>query len=99
MAGKQILCWVEKLLHRKSTIVFHIFVSNLQTSDEEINTSIDAALRAGYRHIDTAYSYKNESAIGKVLKKWFDSKEITRDDLFIVTKVRIIEFIIYSLSY
>jgi alcohol dehydrogenase (NADP+) len=29
----------------------------------------------------------NEFVIGKVLKKWFDSGKIKREDLFIVTKV------------
>ncbi|CAG2058963.1 unnamed protein product, partial [Timema podura] len=56
-------------------------------SNEEIETSLDAALEAGYRHIDTAFLYGNEAAIGKVLKKWFDSKKLKREDLFIVTKL------------
>nr|CAD7605188.1 unnamed protein product [Timema genevievae] len=58
-----------------------------QASNEEIETSLDAALEAGYRHIDTAFLYGNEAAIGKVLKKWFDSKKLKREDLFIVTKL------------
>ncbi|XP_046684318.1 1,5-anhydro-D-fructose reductase-like isoform X3 [Homalodisca vitripennis] len=58
-----------------------------QASEEEVETSIDAALEAGYRHIDTAFVYMNEKAIGKALKKWFDSGKIKREDLFIVTKL------------
>lgn len=49
--------------------------------------AIDAALTAGYRHIDTAFVYMNEAAIGRSLKKWFDSGKIQREELFIVTKV------------
>ncbi|KAK7862403.1 hypothetical protein R5R35_008093 [Gryllus longicercus] len=58
-----------------------------QATDEEIETSIDAALEAGYRHIDTAYVYMNEPALGRALKKWFDSGKLKREDLFIVTKL------------
>jgi diketogulonate reductase-like aldo/keto reductase len=44
-------------------------------------------LELGYRHIDTAFMYQNEAAIGKTLKKWFDSGKLKREDIFIVTKV------------
>ena len=40
----------------------------------------------GYRHIDTAFNYHNEEAIGKSLKKWFD-KGGKREELFITSKV------------
>lgn len=41
----------------------------------------------GYRHIDTAFVYGNESIIGKVLKEWLTSGKIKREDLFITTKL------------
>jgi diketogulonate reductase-like aldo/keto reductase len=44
-------------------------------------------LELGYRHIDTAFAYQNETAIGTTLKKWFDSGKLKREDVFIVTKV------------
>lgn len=47
---------------------------------------ITSALDSGYRHIDTAFNYNNEEAIGKSLKKWFDQGG-KREDLFITTKV------------
>ncbi|GLG98968.1 Aldo-keto reductase AKR2E4 [Gryllus bimaculatus] len=58
-----------------------------QSSVEEVVAAVDAALEAGYRHIDTAYMYQNEAAIGKALKKWFDSGRLKREELFIVTKL------------
>nr|XP_022910891.1 1,5-anhydro-D-fructose reductase [Onthophagus taurus] len=58
-----------------------------QAKDDELESALDAALEAGYRHIDTAYVYENEKVIGRVLKKWLSSKKIKREDLFIVTKV------------
>nr|CAD7401749.1 unnamed protein product [Timema cristinae] len=57
-----------------------------QAPDAVIDSVIDTALEAGYRHIDTAYVYGNEAAIGKALKRWFDSGKIKREELFIVTK-------------
>ncbi len=41
------------------------------------------ALKAGYRHIDTAELYGNEADVGKALRE----SEIKRDDVFITTKV------------
>lgn len=51
---------------------------------------MNEALQAGYRHFDTAYMYTNEKTIGRVLKQWIDSGKITREELFIVTKVKCI---------
>ncbi|XP_068153784.1 1,5-anhydro-D-fructose reductase [Drosophila tropicalis] len=64
-----------------------IGIGTWQSSDEEIETAIDAALEAGYRHIDTAPVYGNEVAIGRVLKRWLDAGKVKREDLFIVTKL------------
>ncbi|CAH0555755.1 unnamed protein product [Brassicogethes aeneus] len=57
------------------------------TNEEELVNALDVALEIGYRHIDTAYAYGNEQIIGKVLKKWFDSGKLKREDLFITTKL------------
>lgn len=48
---------------------------------------MNSALEAGYRHIDTAYNYINEDAIGEVLNEWIQSGKVKREELFIVTKV------------
>ncbi|KAH8414393.1 hypothetical protein KR215_004901 [Drosophila sulfurigaster] len=58
-----------------------------QASDEEVEAAIDVALEAGYRHIDTAPIYRNEKAIGRVLKRWLDAGKVKREELFIVTKL------------
>lgn len=41
------------------------------------------ALEAGYRHIDTAKLYNNETHIGTAIKE----SEISREDIFITSKV------------
>ncbi|XP_060523373.1 aldo-keto reductase family 1 member A1-like [Cylas formicarius] len=57
------------------------------TEEETLEKALDVALEVGYRHIDTAYLYKNEHIIGKVLKKWFSSGKLKREDVFITTKL------------
>jgi diketogulonate reductase-like aldo/keto reductase len=64
-----------------------ILVSDFQSPPEEVGVAVDVALEVGYRHIDTAFFYRNEAAIGNTLKKWFDSGRLKREDVFIVTKV------------
>lgn len=58
------------------------------TDETEVENAIEEALKAGYRHIDTAYLYTNEAVIGRVLDRWLTAGKVTRDELFIVTKVR-----------
>ncbi|XP_016959217.3 1,5-anhydro-D-fructose reductase isoform X2 [Drosophila biarmipes] len=45
------------------------------------------ALELGYRHIDTAYLYRNESLIGKVLGQFMGEGKIKREQVFLVTKL------------
>ena len=50
---------------------------------EECERCVADALKVGYRHIDTAQSYFNESEVGSAVKK----SGIPREELFITTKV------------
>ncbi|MFF3910171.1 aldo/keto reductase [Streptomyces sp. NPDC001848] len=54
-----------------------------QVPDAETTAAVTAALEAGYRSIDTAAIYGNESGVGKALA----GSGIARDDLFITTKL------------
>ena len=58
------------------------------TSEDEIKRSVENALDAGYRLIDTAQIYGNEHVIGQVLKERFSDGRLKRGDIFITTKVR-----------
>ncbi|XP_049768473.1 1,5-anhydro-D-fructose reductase-like [Schistocerca cancellata] len=58
-----------------------------QSSEGEVGKALDVALEAGYRHIDTAFLYRNEREIGATLKKWFNSGKLKREDVFVVTKL------------
>lgn len=60
----------------------------MQVREEgELEKTLNSALELGYRHIDTAYGYNNEIFIGRVLKKWFSSGKLKRQDMFITTKL------------
>eukprot|EP00105_Crassostrea_gigas_P024079 XP_011444204.1 PREDICTED: aldose reductase-related protein 2 [Crassostrea gigas] len=61
-----------------------------QSPKDELKVAVRAALDDGYRHIDTAYSYLNEDAIGEVLQEYIKSGKVKREDLFIVTKLAMI---------
>ncbi|XP_062606437.1 aldo-keto reductase family 1 member B7-like [Saccostrea cucullata] len=61
-----------------------------QSPKDEVKTAVRAALDAGYRHIDTAYNYMNEDAIGEVLQEYIKSGKVKREELFIVTKLPMI---------
>jgi 2,5-diketo-D-gluconate reductase A len=50
---------------------------------DECERSVSAALRTGYRLIDTAAAYGNEAAVGNALKR----AGVAREELFITTKL------------
>ncbi|WP_214885012.1 MULTISPECIES: aldo/keto reductase [unclassified Exiguobacterium] len=57
---------------------------------EDGGAVIDAvveAIRQGYRHIDTAAVYRNEEGVGVGLRKGMEIANISRDDLFITSKL------------
>ena len=53
----------------------------------ETERAVLHALRCGYRHVDTAEIYRNESDVGKALEKFFaEQSSVARDDVFVTTK-------------
>lgn len=54
-----------------------------QVSREDCVGSVFAALKAGYRHIDTAQAYFNEEEVGEAIA----SSGVDRHDIFLTTKV------------
>ena len=49
--------------------------------------SVYLAIKEGYRLIDTARYYGNESGVGKGIKRAIDEGIITRDEIFVTTKI------------
>uniref|UniRef100_A0AC34FQY1 NADP-dependent oxidoreductase domain-containing protein n=1 Tax=Panagrolaimus sp. ES5 TaxID=591445 RepID=A0AC34FQY1_9BILA len=48
---------------------------------------IEAALEAGYRHFDTAFTYGNEEQIGNIFAKIFKNGKYKREEIFLTTKL------------
>ena len=54
-----------------------------QVSNDEAGPAIQEALQAGYRSIDTAAMYENETGVGQAIR----SASVPREELFITTKL------------
>ncbi|MDU2422513.1 MAG: aldo/keto reductase [Bifidobacterium scardovii] len=61
-------------------------VFQIKDADECARVVYDA-IASGYRLIDTAQSYYNEEAVGRGIARAIDEGIVSRDDLFITTKV------------
>ncbi len=55
----------------------------LQPSDDVCEQSCLAALKAGYRHIDTAHAYNDERGVGRAVKESW----IPREEIWITSKI------------
>ncbi|MCB0879049.1 MAG: aldo/keto reductase [Thermoleophilia bacterium] len=55
--------------------------------DADVGSVVDDALRLGYRHVDTAEGYGNEAGIGASLAAAIGAGVVTRDDVFVTTKL------------
>lgn len=58
-----------------------------QCKGSHVEAAVKIAINAGYRHIDTASGYENEEEIGKAVREKIKDGMISRDDIFITTKV------------
>ncbi|TCD61637.1 hypothetical protein EIP91_008143 [Steccherinum ochraceum] len=50
---------------------------------DDVREMVEYALKIGYRHIDTAWAYKNEVDVGKAIR----NSGIPRDQIYLVTKL------------
>ena len=58
-----------------------------QSKPGEVEAAVEVALKAGYRHIDTAQAYQNEAEIGYALQKCFEEGVCKREEVFVTTKL------------
>jgi diketogulonate reductase-like aldo/keto reductase len=59
-----------------------------QTPAEETRAAVEAALSAGYRHIDTAAAYGNERQVGEAVHR----SGLDRSEVFLETKIWISDY-------
>lgn len=70
-------------------VLFHISnaLSTWLSDPPEVSDAVEAALRAGYTHIDCAHVYGNELFIGESLQKCFKEGVCKREDIFVTSKL------------
>ncbi|ORZ03507.1 NADP-dependent oxidoreductase domain-containing protein [Syncephalastrum racemosum] len=54
-----------------------------QSAPNEVYDAVLTAIKAGYRHIDTAFIYRNEKEVGQAIK----DSGVPREQLFVTTKL------------
>ena len=59
-----------------------------QTPPDETVAAVEAALSAGYRHVDTAAAYGNEREVGEAIRR----SGVDRSEIFVETKVWISDY-------
>lgn len=56
-------------------------------NDGTTESAVKWAFEAGYRHVDSAARYMNEEAVGRAIKEFLSSSKVTREELFITSKL------------
>jgi diketogulonate reductase-like aldo/keto reductase len=59
---------------------------------EDARRMVAEALRIGYRHIDTAWIYKNEAAVGDGIRDAIAAGHVKREDIWLTTKIWVAHF-------
>lgn len=59
---------------------------------DECRESVKYAIEQGYRSIDTAMIYGNEETVGQCIKEGLESTGLSREDLFITSKLWLTDF-------
>ncbi|KAM7540294.1 hypothetical protein Aperf_G00000028621 [Anoplocephala perfoliata] len=76
----------EKYLHNGACMP-SVGLGTRQISMTGVVRAVDAAIDYGYRHIDCAFEYENETHIGLALRHQFEVKGLRRQDIFISSKL------------
>ena len=59
---------------------------------QRIKVLVAEALRIGYRHIDTAWIYHNEAAVGDGIRDAIAAGHVSRDEIWLTTKIWVAHF-------
>ena len=74
---------IDKFVLNDKVEIPSIGLGTWQSEKSDAYNAVRAAVDCGYRHIDTAYNYYNEDAVGKAVKEC----GVPREQLFITTKL------------
>jgi 2,5-diketo-D-gluconate reductase A len=56
-------------------------------TDDDAASAVENAIRAGYRHIDTAEGYNNEVGVGRGVTAAMSNEGLAREEIFVTTKL------------
>src|SRR5690606_29013591 len=59
---------------------------------DDARRMVAEALRIGYRHIDTAWIYRNEKAVGDGIRDAIEAGHVVREDVWLTTKIWVDHF-------
>eukprot|EP00731_Ephydatia_muelleri_P031598 Em0023g105a len=76
----------EVLLNTKRQIPA-IGLGTWQAKPREVGAAVEIALKAGYRHVDCAHIYGNETEVGKALQKCIAEGVVKREEVFVTSKL------------
>ena len=69
-------------LHAAGASIPRIGLGTFRTSPSEARVLVRRALEVGYRHVDTAMRYENESGVGQGVRE----SSVPREEIFVTTK-------------
>jgi len=72
---------------RRSIAIPRVGFGTYVNPGEDAKKAVSTSIEAGYRHIDTVESYQNESAVGEGIKLAIRTGRLSRQQLFITTKL------------
>jgi alcohol dehydrogenase (NADP+) len=58
-----------------------------KSQEDSAYQAVREALRIGYRHIDGAWIYENETEVGRAIRKSIEEGVVTREQLFVTSKL------------
>jgi len=78
---------MEQLLFQNGDVFPTLGLGTWLSGKNDVYDAVLEAVRLGYRHLDCAYIYQNEVEIGKALKFCIATGMVTREELFVTSKL------------
>ncbi len=78
---------MNKLAFKNGDKIDAIGLGTWKSDAGEVGQAVKEAIKIGYRHIDCAWIYQNEKEIGDAFQEVFTADIVTREELFITSKL------------
>ena len=79
---------LEQSFHlNENTMIPAVGFGTYLISNEDASSAVSSAIQNGYRHIDTASGYQNETNVGEGLKEALVKTGLSRKDIFVTGKL------------